>query len=295
MADWWYRILIFVCLGLVFAFLYDFILSYLLPDYNDVVDFLFYIFLIFPLLISIIVAKFRINNYWWTFGIRFDKWMLRDIAFAAILIISIIILNILLVFILDFQSLSDVSVNINFTFYTLSDVFFIFIWAANEELLFRGIIFQALIDKFGNILPTIIISSVFVFVHSSITFISGMNIFLAGVLMSVMYIQTRSLWLPIFFHFFWNFGLAFFLGSRISVYRLIDPLFDFSLHEYSILLFGTENFGLESGLISTIVLLIAISIVIKKGSISPYMSSVLFKMQYFEAKFINKPKMFNVK
>jgi hypothetical protein len=122
-----------------------------------------------------------------------------------------------------------------------------------------------------------------------------MNIFLAGVLMSVMYIQTRSLWLPIFFHFFWNFGIAFFLGSRVSGFYLVDPLFDFNLHAYSVLLFGTESYGMESGLITTILLLIAIPVVIRRSSVSPFMSSELFKMQYFEAKFINKPKMFNVK
>ena len=93
----------------------------------------------------------------------------------------------------------------------LSVTLLLVVGAASEELLFRGYPFQRLLEGAG-IAPAIGISSlVFGYLHlqnPSATALSTANTVLAGILLSLAYIKTRALWLPIGIHFAWNWAQA---------------------------------------------------------------------------------------
>ena len=83
------------------------------------------------------------------------------------------------------------AVGISFLFFALSAMF--------EELLFRGYLFQTLM-QWVTFLPALVIMSVlFGLAHSRnpyATMLSTANVLLAGVWLSFAYLKTRSLWLP---------------------------------------------------------------------------------------------------
>lgn len=288
LARWWARILLFLSVGFVASIIFDSLYH---------IDIIFYASYFFLIILTLIIESLRKGGKCWTVGLRIDKWATNDILHSVYMILGLITFIYLISFFINGFSLSNIIIHSGFYSFDFFLIITIFIAAANEELLFRGIIFQALVDRFGFYLPTILMSLLFSLAHLSngVTMFSLANIFIAGILFSIMYLQTRSLWLPIFFHFLWNFSLAFLLGSKVSGYHLIDPLLELNLHKYSIWLFGTQEYGLESGFITTIALLTFVFIVFKLPKVSPFMSSQLYKMQYFEAKIINRPKMFNTK
>ena len=255
--------------------------------------FFYYIIYLQVILVSILIESGRKGGRFWTLGIRFDKWMLKDAGISAFLMISFSVF----LFFLAITFNADISITTRAYYQEGTISFFIvlviFIHALNEEFLFRGIVFQALLERFGATITVFGASILFAVVHSfnpNYTAISFINTFLVNILLSVMYIQTRSLWQPIFFHFLWNFSLAVLLGSRVSGFVLAAPIIDLDLHELPVWLFGGK-YGLEGGLITTIAISVFLLIVLKWSSVSPYMASRLFRMQYFQALIFNKAKL----
>jgi membrane protease YdiL (CAAX protease family) len=91
--------------------------------------------------------------------------------------------------------------------------------AANEELLFRGYPMQVLMKGIGPWGAIMLISCAFGLVHRNnegATTLSVLNTMLAGVMLSLAYLKTRSLWLPYGLHLGWNVGLSVILGFPVS-------------------------------------------------------------------------------
>ncbi len=121
-----------------------------------------------------------------------------------------------------------------------------------EELSFRGYMLQNLDTERGAVVALIASSVLFGLFHGlnpNISWLALLNIFLAGVLLAACYLVTRELWLPIAFHFSWNF--------------VQGPLFSFPVSGVAtggLLLTETRGnplitggaFGLEGGLVSTV-------------------------------------------
>jgi uncharacterized protein len=78
------------------------------------------------------------------------------------------------------------------------------------EILIRGIIFRLTEEKLGTLIALIISALLFAIVHSGnkeATFLSVLSTTIqAGILLSSLYVFTRSLWPSIFFHFAWDFA-----------------------------------------------------------------------------------------
>lgn len=78
------------------------------------------------------------------------------------------------------------------------------------ELIFRGILFRIIEEKFGSVLAMTFMTLLFVVFHLNVegaTPISVLSTAMAsGLLLSSVYILTRSLWFPIFLHFGWDFA-----------------------------------------------------------------------------------------
>lgn len=146
---------------------------------------------------------------------------------------------------------------ISFMFFAFSAMF--------EELVFRGYLFQTLMQWVSFIPALAIMSLVFGLAHSHnphVTVLSTANVILAGVWLSFAYLKTRSLWLPFGLHLSWNF-------SQSAIYAF--PTSGFAFAERRLFLSeqtGPEwltggDFGPEGGVLATIALIAATWYVLK--------------------------------
>lgn len=160
--------------------------------------------------------------------------------------------------------------------------------AVFEEILFRGVIFQAVQEKFGDILCVILMSAAFAFAHffgGNMSGIFFLNLFLGGVIFSLMYICTKSLWLGISFHFFWNYFLFIFLSSPVSGFSNNIAFADFGITALPGWLFG-GNIGVEGGIAASLVLILNAYIIKKYAKPAPEISAAMFKRYYAESAII---------
>ena len=91
--------------------------------------------------------------------------------------------------------------------------------ATNEELVFRGYPFQKLVESLGPPGAVAVSSACFGLAHlgnSHHTWISTVNTMLVGVPLSIAYLRTRSLWMPVGIHFAWNYVQGFVFGLPVS-------------------------------------------------------------------------------
>lgn len=92
-----------------------------------------------------------------------------------------------------------------------------------EELLFRGFIFQRLIESFGEWPAQLIIAGMFLLTHidnpgmaGNILVTASLNIFIASILFGLAYIKTGNLAMPIGIHFMANWVQGTILGFGVS-------------------------------------------------------------------------------
>jgi membrane protease YdiL (CAAX protease family) len=94
--------------------------------------------------------------------------------------------------------------------------------SAGEEVMMRGYVLQELMSKFSTPASVIVSSLIFTALHggalikSDMAAIGALNIFLASVLLSLAYLATRTLWLPIGIHAGWNIMQGPVLGFNVS-------------------------------------------------------------------------------
>ena len=130
--------------------------------------------------------------------------------------------------------------------------------ALNEELIFRGYILSNLMLSMNRYVALVVTSILFSLVHlgnDSFSWISFLTIILAGLLLGLPYIYTKSLWLPIALHFSWNFFQGTIFGFSVSGNK-----------EYSLItqsrpadtLLNGGNFGFEGSILSALFLSMAI-------------------------------------
>jgi membrane protease YdiL (CAAX protease family) len=95
--------------------------------------------------------------------------------------------------------------------------------AVTEELVFRGFVFQRLIDGLGRWAAQLILACYFVLIHSATLgsagqqkYLAGANIFIASLLFGLAFIRTASLAMPLGMHFAANFMQGTVLGLGVS-------------------------------------------------------------------------------
>ncbi|HET9984945.1 MAG TPA: CPBP family intramembrane glutamic endopeptidase [Longimicrobiales bacterium] len=122
--------------------------------------------------------------------------------------------------------------------------------AAAEEALFRGYPLQVLTEGFGPVVATVVLSGAFALAHRNnpnVDAVALVNIFLAGVLLSIAYLRTRSLWFATAVHVGWNWAMATLFALPVSGLSIVDtPLYDARLGGPRWLTGGA--FGPEAGI-----------------------------------------------
>lgn len=109
-------------------------------------------------------------------------------------------------------------------FSTLPPVVLLFAGVAvAEELLFRGFIFQRLIDGLGQWPAQLILAAYFLLTHlnnpgmtGDDKVLAGINIFLASIMFGLAFTRTKSLAMPLGLHFMANFMQGGVLGFGVS-------------------------------------------------------------------------------
>ena len=131
--------------------------------------------------------------------------------------------------------------------------------AMTEEVLFRGYAFQRLVEGSGGPVAVAISSLVFGGLHAGnphATRLSILNTMLAGALLALAYLKTRALWLPIGFHFSWNWTLLV-LGHPVSGLEVAPMPWRATPASELIWLHG-GSYGPEGGVVATAALFVGI-------------------------------------
>lgn len=129
---------------------------------------------------------------------------------------------------------------------------FVAVAAAFEELLFRGYPFQLIWKRLGLPVALGLSAGLFALAHlgnPELTPLAFVNLALAGLLLALAYVRTRSLWLPIGVHAGWNWVLAVPLDQPVSGFVFGMPGYD--VVETGPDLFTGGAFGPEGGLVVT--------------------------------------------
>lgn len=123
-----------------------------------------------------------------------------------------------------------------------------------EEALFRGYPFQVLVRGVGAVAATLAVSALFALVHAdnpAAERFGLLNIFLAGVLLSVAYLRTASLWFASMLHLSWNWTMASVADLPVSGLTFLDtPGYEPVLSGPAWLTGGA--FGPEGGAVGTL-------------------------------------------
>lgn len=268
-SSWWLSFIIFT-----FVFLATFTFFYLTFNFS----LLNYSLLLLTsgLLANLAVIFTQKYRIWHIFGLSIHKKSFEHLLFGTLLPLAFFLplLGILSIWGISFQRISLEAFFLN--------IFFIGFAATAEEIIFRGVLFQRLIDKRGEVFAVIANSLTFALLHlfnPNITFLAFINIFLAGVVLSICYVRTSTLWLSIGFHFGWNFWQKLLLGSPISGLDWGFSLFHTKITDLPPILFG-GSFGLEGGLVCTVFLIISAYLIAKLFVPVPEVISRILREKY---------------
>ncbi len=145
------------------------------------------------------------------------------------------------------------------------------------ELLLCGIIFRLTEEKLGTVIALIISTLIFAIAHGSVegaTFISiCATTVQAAIMLNAAYIFSRSLWLPIFLHFSWDFAEPAIYGAVNPGISVLKSLFESKITGPAILSggqFGPQN-SIQSFVLCSITAFIFLRLAKQKNNfIKPY-------------------------
>ncbi len=131
--------------------------------------------------------------------------------------------------------------------------------ALAEELLFRGFVFQRLIQSVGKWPAQVLIGGLFILTHidnpgmSGITkTLASINIFLASLMFGIAYLKTKSLAMPLRIHLMANFMQGTILGFGVSGEKdssLLNPVF-----QHAPVWISGGEFGIEGSILGLVAL-----------------------------------------
>lgn len=246
---------------------------------NRIIAYLINFLLLFIPLIT--VEYFSGNNIFKIYGLsnfhKFLKYFVHTFFVISLLFSSIVFANYLLdncASNLD-KFLIETTLLVNLTI--------IFIAALQEELIFRGFLINSLELRFSATSSIVLSSIIFALLHilnANFSMLAALNTFLAGLLLGLLYVQSRSIWLPVLYHFFWNAMIPLLLNSNVSGINFDYSIFVINQSKFQPILNGGD-YGFEGTISATLIVILSIFYFIKIETLNPYNSSYKF-MKKFE-------------
>ncbi|MCS4474457.1 CPBP family intramembrane metalloprotease [Clostridium botulinum] len=137
------------------------------------------------------------------------------------------------------------------------------IQGAMEEIMCRGFLMNSLLYKIPTSIAILISSIMFAFPHFFALFQSNIivaivgivNLLLFSTVVSLLMIKYNNIWVSCAVHSIWNFILSIIIGINLSGSNSASSVFKFNANENMKLLSG-GTYGIEAGLICTIVLIL---------------------------------------
>ena len=151
-------------------------------------------------------------------GTGFYKGFLKELSIGMIMGLIMGIGSATILWLTGWASFSLNGFSIDMLLYLLSVLVILVISASYEEILFRGYIFQSLIEGSNFWITLVVFSLLFGASHIDNAEITALGVaftVVAGVFLGLMYFKTRALWMCIGVHFMWNWSMAIF-GMGIS-------------------------------------------------------------------------------
>jgi uncharacterized protein len=139
----------------------------------------------------------------------------------------------------------------------LGDVWLLAAAATYEEIAFRGYALQMLMKSVGTPVAMALTSVVFGLAHWANPAHSGISIvntMLAGLMLAIPYVRTRSMWTQCSLHWAWNFFMGPIFSLPVSGILFTPNVFSSQLSRAR---WSGGYYGPEGGLVSTLVLLAA--------------------------------------
>jgi uncharacterized protein len=129
-------------------------------------------------------------------------------------------------------------------------------WA--EELSFRAYILNNLMDSFhpywGLVISSVLFAAFHIF-NAGMAIVPFINIFLAGILLGIVFIYTRTIWFALSFHFSWNFFQGPVFGFPVSGVGM-DGFLRHETRGDDLLTGG--DFGFEGSLLCSLLIILCI-------------------------------------
>ncbi|MEG0732806.1 MAG: type II CAAX endopeptidase family protein [Vagococcus sp.] len=205
----------------------------------------------FVLLVFLLIHKIKYKKSFESLGfVAKDKWKKYGtgllLGFGGLLVVYGI--NFL------FGSVTvHTSANFNLLAFLLILVGFL-IQGMTEEVLMRSFIMNAFSSKKGvvwGILVNSLFFSVFHLMNPGVTVLSIVNIFIFGLIFSLLFYWSDNIWLTGAAHSAWNFTMGPIMGIQVSGQTFQSTLFETASISSKHLING-GTFGLEGGLVTTV-------------------------------------------
>lgn len=275
---WWVRLTLFSIFYLPIYLLFTEKIS-ILEDFKIPYSILYFFFISSGFLVTVLIDGKRYNSKWYYSGFWNDKLSKRS-WFYIFLVITISFL--ILFFFFFFNSNKILAFHKISSGYLIDSIFYLLAFSFSEELIFRGIPFQSLIGKWDIITVGLMSNILFTFVHitnPSIGVISIINIFMAGILFTLIFIKTKSLIACTLSHFLWNFYQVFLLGLPLSGFNFKIGLFEFEQINLPETITGGD-FGIEGSILTTFIIIIQVLLFFKYLKYNPFVESRLLLRDY---------------
>ena len=132
----------------------------------------------------------------------------------------------------------------------------------NEEMITRGYLMGSIKKLSNKVFALVLVAVLFSLMHifnDNFSLVPFLNIFLAGILLGVVYVYTERLWFAISLHFTWNFFQGPVFGSQVSGNVTDGTLIHLTKTGNSLITGG--DFGFEGSLLMTFLMIAAIFII----------------------------------
>lgn len=228
---------------------------------NEVINFITILISEILMILSVVVVLKNIDKKNLKhIGIEFNKSAFLDL-FWGLLIGAFSMTIIFLILRFTNNITIDTASTPGISIYTFTGIITFILVGIAEELFSRGYCMTVLKQTNISWVPLVISSLIFSLLHTlnpNVTFLGLLNIFLVGILFGYMFMQRKSLWMPIGYHITWNYFQGNVFGFAVSG---TDPHGIIKLAHIKDNLLTGGSFGAEGGILTTIIIVAGILLV----------------------------------